>query len=229
MTVRAPGKRLPSRRLLRSESPRDQEETGFTPILRRVWASSPGIVAVTFVDDEGECVDYCSAAPPFDAKVVGAHMRIAVDAMRRAAARLGGGEMHAVEIYGGEQEILARRVDESYLLVVLAHAGSFDVRVLDQVEVAVSELRREAGVEVPRWDPQATPLQVEVRQAVGWEYAPVAFVERGRRVVVDDVLGMWVEPGGAAGGELSCFRVRTEEGVELTLAHDVARRRWMRR
>jgi hypothetical protein len=42
------------------------------------------------------------------------------------------------------------------------------------------------------------------------------------------VLGKWVETGGAAGGSLCCFRVRTEEGVELTLAHDLSRDRWTR-
>lgn len=214
--------------MLRSEATRDQEESSFTPVLRRVWASSPGVLAAVFVDEEGECVDYCSTLVPFEAKVAGAHLRIVVDVAQEAVPRLGGGEMHALEVYGARRDMILRRVDEHYLLVVLAEEGAIDARVRDQVEAAVADLRHEAGVEVPVWDPQSVPLQVELRHAVGWEYAPAAFIERGRRIRVADVLGMWTESGGAAGGALSCFRVRTEAGVELTLAHDMNRDRWMR-
>ncbi|MFW5924899.1 MAG: hypothetical protein ACOC9O_01045 [Myxococcota bacterium] len=223
-----PPTRLPSWRNARVESPRDQEESAFTSVLRRLWESSPGILAACFVDDEGECVDYCSTVDPFDAKVSGAYMRVVVDVVGGAVPRLGGGEMHALEAYGLERDLVARRVDPQYLLVVVADVGAVDSRVLDQIEAAVADLRHEAGVEVPGWDPQAAPLEVELREAVGWQYAPAAFLERGRRIVVSDVIGMWIESGGAAGGELSCFRVRTEEGVELTLAHDSERGRWMR-
>jgi predicted regulator of Ras-like GTPase activity (Roadblock/LC7/MglB family) len=228
MTEGRPRTRVPSWRALRQEAERDQEESPFTEALRRVWLASPGVIAAVFVDDEGECVDYCSGVDPYDAKVTGAHMRFVVDVVGRAVPLLGGGEMHALEVYGGDREIVARRVDGQYLLVVLAQATTFDVKVLDQVEAAVADLRSEASLEVPPWDPQSSPLEVELRGAVGWDYAPSAFLERGRRIRVADVLGRWAEPGGAAGGELSCFRVRTEGGVELTLVHDLSRDRWTR-
>jgi predicted regulator of Ras-like GTPase activity (Roadblock/LC7/MglB family) len=210
------------------EAPRDQEESSFTAVLRRVCRSTPGVLAAVFVDNEGECVDYCSAVDPFEAKVVGAQMRVATDVLGGSVPALGGGCMHAVEVYGASRELVARLVDDHYLLVVLARAGTVDERLLDTVEAAVADLRHEAGVEAPPWDPQAAPLRVELRQAIGWEYAPAAFRERGKRVRVSDVLGKWVETGGAAGGSLCCFRVRTEEGVELTLAHDLSRDRWTR-
>jgi len=58
-----------------------------------------------------------------------------------------------------------------------------------------------------------------VREAVGWAYAPAAFSDQGVRVFVSDVLGRWTEAVGN-GDEIVCFRVRTEEGQELTLVHD---------
>jgi hypothetical protein len=61
---------------------------------------------------------------------------------------------------------------------------------------------------------------VLVRSAIGWEYAPAAFSEGGIRVAVSDVLGRWTEPSGVQGDDIVCFRVRTQDGQELTLVHD---------
>jgi hypothetical protein len=72
-------------------------------------------------------------------------------------------------------------------------------------------------------------LEVIVRAAVGWPYAPAAFSQEGVRVVVSDVLGRWTEPGGSLGDELVCFRVRTADGQELTLVHDPAGNGWLAR
>jgi predicted regulator of Ras-like GTPase activity (Roadblock/LC7/MglB family) len=219
----------PSQRPERVEAPRDQAESSFADVLRRVWRASPGVLAAVFVDDEGECVDYCSGIDPFEAKVAGAQMRVVADTVGQGVPRLGGGEMYSLEVYGTEREIVARRIDAQYLLVVVAQTSTLDVKVFDRIEAAVADLRTEVAVPAPAWDPQSAPLRVELRRAVAWGYAPVAFHERGRRIAVGGVLGWWSEPGGAAGGELSCFRVQTEEGVELTLAHDVSRDRWLRR
>ena len=41
-------------------------------------------------------------------------------------------------------------------------------------------------------------------------------------------LGRWEEAGGLAGDHLVCFRVRTEDDTELTLAYDEAEGRWLR-
>jgi hypothetical protein len=76
------------------------------------------------------------------------------------------------------------------------------------------------GLPAPEWEPQRGSLEVMVRSAVGWPYAPSAFNEGGITVGIADVMGRWTEPGGVGGDELICFRVRTEEGQELTLVHD---------
>jgi hypothetical protein len=80
------------------------------------------------------------------------------------------------------------------------------------------EFRGEAGIETPPWD-AARGIEVKVRSAVGWAYAPTAFNEGGLTVAVTDVLGRWTEAG-ETGDEVVCFRVRTQEGQELTLVHD---------
>ena len=56
------------------EGARDQAESAFTEILRRLLHRMKGILAVAFVDGAGECVDYCSALDPFDTKVVAAQL-----------------------------------------------------------------------------------------------------------------------------------------------------------
>jgi hypothetical protein len=72
----------------------------------------------------------------------------------------------------------------------------------------------------------ASALEVTVRSAVGWPYAPLAFNQEGVRIGISDVLGRWVEADEAATHEVVCFRVRTEEGQELTLVHDPAGDGW---
>lgn len=212
------------------ESARDLAESAFTPILRSLWSSNAGVLAVAFVDLEGECVDYCSSIPPFDAKVAGAHLRIVVEELRaRCAGRLGAGGLRSLHIAGDRMEILARRVTDEYLLVVLLRPARAVRKLLEEVEETVLRLRSEAGVPPPAWDVVASEIVVEVRAAKGWPYAPSAFTVESVRTEVAAVLGRWVEGTRATGGELVCFRVRTPSGEELTLAHDLVSDRWLRR
>ncbi|MBX3249633.1 MAG: hypothetical protein KF901_20825 [Myxococcales bacterium] len=222
--------RRPSSMPLRLRSPaeeatRDMAESAFTNILRAFWLANAGVLAVAFVDSEGECVDYCSSLPPFDAKVAAAHLRVVVDDVRRFAERRASGEPSHLEIHGRERDLVARSLGDDYLLVVVLAAGETDQAVLHDLEETVVRLRREAGIGVPSWDPSAE-LTVEVRTAIGWPFAPRAFVEGGRRHEVASVLGRWEEVG--AVDVLDCFRVQTARDEELTLAYDRAERRWLR-
>ena len=213
MTSRAPTRR---------EAKRDQDESAFTPLLRALWASDRGVLAVSFVDGEGECVDYCGSIDPFDAKVLGAHMAVVVDELVRRNQRAGFGQPHHLHITADDREILARRVSDDYLLIVAVEPGGVTRAVWRGMEHTVDSLRREAGIDVPAWEPYEKPLDVEVRRSVGWPYAPVAFRRRDRRTEVADVLGRWLdeEEGWV------CFRVRTVGGREVTLAHDPDDNRW---
>lgn len=210
------------------EAPRDQAASDFTPILRRLLYASPGVLAVVFVDWEGECVDYCSALPPFDAKVAGAHMQIVMSDIASRAARVGG-ITRMLHLVGDDRELVVRRVSEEYVLTVVVSEGGVVRRVLEAIDRAVLEIRDEAGLSTPPWDPVDPGLHVELRSAVGWPYAPATFSERGKTVVVQHVIGRWVEGAASTGGDLVCFRVRTDSGEELTLAHDPVSDRWIRR
>lgn len=217
------------------ESPRDLDESSFTPILRAVMHAVPGALAVVFVDREGECIDYCSVLPPFDAKVIAAHMLIVTSEVREAAGARAG-EPWAMHVHASERDIVVRRITDDYLLVVVTRPIGVSSLVTETMEVAVRQLRRESGEAAPRWEPPPDErVRVEVRVSpTGWAYAPSAFCHLGERTIVTDVLGRWVEHEQRALPEdppieLVCFMVRTEHGQELTLVHRIDEDTWEKR
>jgi hypothetical protein len=210
------------------EGPRDELETAFTPILRRVWHDVPSVLCAAFVDSEGECIDYVSSLDAFEAKVSAAHTTQLFIELRARQNKHGLAEPFALTIGASLRELWARRVTDEHLLVAISRIDA-DVPSMSAVlERAAEEFRREIGAEVPVWEP-SPPLEVVVRPAVGWPYAPAAFTEEGgTRVVVSDVLGRWTErPEAPALEDRTCFRVRTDDGRELTLVHDPARSGWL--
>lgn len=209
------------------ECARDQVESEFTDILRRLLYRTSGLLAVAFVDSEGECVDYCSALDPYEAKVAGAQLTITMTDLRERMKRVGAGESFMLTVHGEERDIVARRVSDEYLLVVVTKPRALTRRLAGGIEHTVIELRREASMDAPPWEPVLDSVRVEVRSAVGWPYAPAAyFGETGERVGITDVMGRWMEGSGIQ--SRVCFRVRTDDGEELTLVHDRAHDRWER-
>jgi predicted regulator of Ras-like GTPase activity (Roadblock/LC7/MglB family) len=202
------------------EAQRDQLESAFTPILRTLWDATPALLSAAFVDLEGECIDYVSAIDPFEAKVSGAHALVLMDALRASRRQLALAEPLLLVISGSERELWARRVSDEYLLVAVLQPGSDPEQIRGLLAAAGREFREEVGVSVPPWEPRESALDVTVRSAVGWPYAPLAFSQEGVRIAISDVLGRWVEQAEPDGDEIVCFRVRTEEGQELTLVHD---------
>jgi hypothetical protein len=202
------------------EVERDQLETSFTPILRRVYDVCSEVLAIIFVDVEGECVDYVSSIDPFECKVAGAHMLVLMHELRDRRHAMGMDEPVLLEITGAERELWGRRVSEEYLLVAVVLPECDGDRLRASLAAAGADFREEAGMPTPHWEPGRPTVDVVVRKAVGWAYAPVSFSEDGILVAISDVMGRWTEPGGVGGDELVCFRVRTREGHELTLVHD---------
>lgn len=209
-----------------AEAERDQLESGFTRILRRLWQCHDALLAVVFVDRIGECVDYCCSIDPFEAKILGAHLQVVADNVREPIARMGAGQLVSLHVAGEDHDLLLRRVGAGYTLVVLVRAGAESPALHYVVAHTVDELRAEAGIDVESWDPDAGPLEVTTRDAAGWDYAPATVGLGAGRVEIDDVLGRWEEPGGLVGGRLHCFRVRVVDGGEMTLAHDISQDRW---
>lgn len=210
------------------ETERDQVESGFTVVLRKLFRTAPTVWGVAFVDYEGECVDYCTALDPYDAKVAGAHLLIVMTELRESLLALAAGELVSLQVQGEARDLLARRVGDGFLVVAIVEGGKTDRRLLVAIDTAADELRNEVGIERPAWDPEAEALQVSIRGSVGWDFAPTSVEQGGCILEIDHVLGRWEEDGGAPGGHLVCFRVSLAEGGELTLAHDPVRGRWLR-
>lgn len=215
---------------IETEAARDLEQSAFTPILRRLLRITPAVLGAAFVDFDGECIDYCSAVDPYETKVAAAHMQMVSADLGPRFVALGWGSPQLLHLAADVRELLVARVSGEYSLVVVVAAGSVVRGVLDGLDRAVRELRVEAGlppVYVSGADPDA--LEVVVRAAKGWAYAPSSFVEHGARTDIAAVLGRWLEGGAVTGGDLVCFRVRTGKGEELTLAHDPEANQWFKR
>jgi hypothetical protein len=209
------------------EGPRDELETAFTPILRRVWTEVSTVLSVAFVDHEGECIDYVSSLDAFEAKVSAAHATMLIEQLRSRQQKLGLSVPVMLMIGATRRELWARRVTEEHLLVAISAHGAEAAGIAPVLERAAAEFRREVAAALPPWE-ASPPLEVVLRAAVGWPYAPAAFTEEGVRVVVTDVLGRWTEHPDEPGiEERTCFRVRTDDGRELTLVHDPARPGWL--
>ena len=207
-----------------AETERDQVVSSFTLILRDALETCAGALAFVFVDREGECIDYATRIPAFDAKIAGAQFKVLEPEILELAQRLGGGHGVRFEVAGTERTFLGAPLGEGYLVLAVMLSGASPALVDAALEEAAVRLRAEAGLETPAWDPR-TVLEVETRLSLGWSYAPAAYRYAGVSYQVADVLGCW-DDGGNLAGEVVCFRVRLDTGAEHTLAHDPRRDRW---
>lgn len=205
----------------REEAPRDQGESAFTGILRSLFAANTDVLAVAFVDAEGETIDYCSALEPFEAKVNAAHLRVVVDELQGRLLKLEQGDLRRLVLSASERDLYSVLVSEDYTLITITRAGGADRLLFLAVEVAVEALRREAGLDEGHWASLEHRVEVELRRSSGWEYAPEAFRMGSERVRLRGVLGRF-EPSEA----VRCFRVQGESGEEFTLGHHVWSDRW---
>ncbi len=210
---------------LRAETPRDMAETGFTPILRELTASIPEVEVAIFVDEEGECVDYSARIGIFDAKIAGAQLHVLTHALVEHGKRAFGVPF-SYHVVAESREIIVRRVSDEYTLVLLCDPPAPLALIGQALGAAVRELRVEGGIAPPPWEPVQEALLVELRPAVGWGYAPSAFVESGARHELAAVMGRWVED---AADDAVCFLVRMPSGEETVLVHDAREGRWSRR
>lgn len=213
---------------LATEHERDQIESAFTGVLRRLFASDVTIVAVVFVDSEGECVDYCGSLEPYELRVVGAQMQVVINNLRGPLMRLSLGELGELHVHCDRYELVVRRIDPEYTCVVMRREGDSDDVMLTALDEAVDSLRELAGLVVPAWDTLGGGLGVDVRDSEVWGYAPAAIHAPDRSLAIEGVIGRWVESGGLTGRPLICFRVHTSDGREATLVHDEAHQRWYR-
>jgi hypothetical protein len=152
--------------------------------------------------------------------------------LRGARATERTGDAYAFELVASRREAWVRRLSDDYVLVVMLARGFDRGELRDAIALAGREFRAEVGLEPPHWEKDAR-LSVRVRTSPGWTYAPEGFSVGGERVAIAAVLGRWTEPPpdpNARGAQLLvCFRVRTPDGQELTLAHDETAEAWQLR
>jgi len=211
------------------EAPRDQLEGPLTVLLRQLLLVSPQVLSAVLVDGDGETVDYCSQVDPYEAKVSGAMLSLALMQVRRFAEATDIGEVATLEVHGSEHDLAARNLGEGYSVAIVTEPGGCDQDVMTTMSRVGAAICEEAGLPAPTWDSEEPGLRVETREAVGWPFAPVSFAWGDRHPIrIVDVLGRWEEHGGLAGSQLTCFRVRLEDGQEETLAYDEVEDLWMR-
>lgn len=209
----------------RPEAPRDNEETAFTAPLRALVRAAPEVLAVAFVDEEGECVDYCTSLSPFEAKIAGAQLLV-VSSIVASAFDGKAGAPNLIVVDASERCLLARRAGEGYTLAaVIAADPGVTSSLFVALEATLTALRVEAGISRPDFERQKPRLFAEVR-ASPWGYAPTALYERGERLEIKDVLGRWTEGTGAA--RRVCFLVRGAHGEEIALRYDEIADLWER-
>lgn len=211
-----------------SEAPRDQAESSFTRIIREFLAGDPRYLGCIFVDREGECVDYCSSIDTYELKVIGAQLQVVTANLRRHLTRLIVGELESFYVSASEGDLLLRRVDADYSLVLLTTAGAVDEHTLAEASILARRLRDEAGLEAAYFDSSEGRMEVTLRESIGYGYAPIAIRRAEKVALVSDVLGYFEEHGGLAGGPLDCFHIRLENNGELLLVRDAEHDRWYR-
>jgi len=183
------------------------------------------VLAVSFVDFSGECIDYCGTLDPFDAKVMGAHLVSLMTETQdpRFEPRLG--RPNLIYIGAENREFFAQRVAEEYFLGTALRAGAISFPVLRAMQQAESYIRAEIGDSSRRYPSMSVSVDVELGHDVKGRYGPVLFVARGARYVVINILGHW-EEGDKNREFRKGYRVQVEGGKELSLIQDVEGNIW---
>jgi hypothetical protein len=184
---------------------RIEHETGFTAILSRMLAATPGAIGAALVDAEGEAVDYSGPTiDPFELKVAAAHFRIVFQELERGKLTEAGGLPRRLSILTSKRMFVIDALPDGYaLLSVLQRTAAFGHadRALDAM---LHDLYREAGWNAPpgllRWQElevkcDAKDRPTAIRIDVGWRPIKVigkvaAGLQRGEigfRVGVGDV------------------------------------------
>ncbi len=206
------------------EALRDRAESDFTPILRGLLALGRGAVGeVALVDAEGECVDYCAASEPDEARLVGACLEVALRGVVPPVRRLGGGRTLALHVQGERAELAVARVDEEYLLAARSAPDGMTQSWLEALERAARGIRQMAGLSAPPWEAGREGLRVRLRAADG---TPGWLWLGGRLERIEAVVGRWEEGPGATGEPLFGYRVRTRRGAEHTVLYEPGTGRW---
>lgn len=196
------------------EAGRDWNESSFTPHLRMLLGSQDHVLMVAFVDQEGECIDYCSTFDFDETKIMAAHAHVIFKNTEQALKCGGVSELFVrtnlreIRVYpslGHTFLVVCSLPDVNPLLVgnisFLGHA-------LDLEMESISSTMR------PR-----KPGEVFVYCAKGqqWEFSPVCYYSESQLIWIQKVLGK------EENADEVFFQVRLQGDEEKTLRfiHDV--------
>ncbi len=208
------------------ETPRDRDETAFTPILREIWRAHAQVRAVTFVDITGECVDYCASLDPYEAQVLGAHLSVLMSQLRTSALRMGLVGPRFLRITAEKFELMVLRVSAAYALCIAIDAGSSVHRIVSAALAAIPKICQEMGSAHFLTKGVLAAAEVELEGDLASNYRPKRFREQGVAYDVSEVLGVWSESPPQYPAPIRGFRVRTDRGLEVNLVHDLEHNRW---
>ena len=189
---------------------RDMDESVFARILAELVARVPGAYSAALVDRGGETVDYAGLADPFDMRIAAAHLRIL---LQRCEEVPFWGTPETITVRGAKKSTLLRALPDGYALVLMMRKRAGFARAERAFLVCERALAREASW--PASEGARSWVAVDVDCDVRGR--PVS-VSDGKRSFAVEVLGMVI---GMAPGERA-FRVRTEEGNEITLVREPA-------
>lgn len=208
----------PSTRLFGIIEPRDTEPTAFTKILEDLVERVAGAFAAALVDSQGETVDYAGRGDPFTLRIAAAHLQII---LRELAVMKPLGEPRWFVVRAAHHSLAASALPDGYVLVLMLRPRAAFTVSTRALKCCTRALAEEAG-----WTLREMQLSDGVKQR-SWFFTRVETDRRGRpthigekrtRVeVIGAVMGLSVRERG--------FRVRTEEGSELTLVRE-PRQRW---
>jgi hypothetical protein len=180
--------------------------SAFAAILADALARIPGAYATALVDTEGETVDYAGASDPYDVKIAAAYLRISLHELEAMTAL---GAPRWLTVRGARKSLVARMLEDGYALVVLLRRRAGFTASQRAFAACARELAREAGwahaENGPIWHPIAVEIDRRGRPR-----------RLGRRSLPVEVLG---SVAGLPPKERG-YRVRTEEGSELTLIRE---------
>jgi hypothetical protein len=190
---------------------REEHETGFTAILSRLVAATPGAIGAALVDAEGEAVDYAGdTIEPFELKVAAAQWRIVLAEIEKGKMSELGGAPRRLSVLTARRSFVVDALPDGYALLSVMRRNAALGHADRAIDAALHDLYVEAGWSAPpglvRWHP------IDVR--CGDEGRPNAVrVQMGWRPVLS--IGKVV--GGLQRGEIG-WRVSAERGsLEITL------------
>ena len=145
---------------------RKENETGFTGILTRLLAATPGAIGAALVDSWGEAVDYAGdSMDPYDLKVAAAHWRIILQDIELGPLTVRGGAPRRVMVTTTRRTFVIDVLPEGYALLSILRRDAAFGHADRALETALRDMYREAGWHAPpelfRWH----EVQVEVEGA----------------------------------------------------------------